>query len=31
MLTYDGGSIILTGGYETLNHAEIVEILRKSL
>ena len=24
-------TIILTGGYETLNHAEIVEILRKSL
>ncbi|MBD5263860.1 MAG: iron-containing alcohol dehydrogenase [Bacteroides sp.] len=24
-------TIILTGGYETLNHAEIVDILRKSL
>ena len=24
-------TIILTGGYETLNHDEIVEILRKSL
>ena len=24
-------TIILTGGYETLNHNEIVEILRKSI